>query len=322
MKKILLVAFVLLLVFAGIASAETHKLSLGHGTLEQHPTHYGIVKFKEIAEERSGGRLQIELFPNRQLGEEREMVEGLQMGTVDMAVVSTGPLGGFVPEINVLDLPFLFQNDTHAYGVFDGPIGRELLDKFESVGIYGAAIWENGWRNLTTNKKVLKPADLKGVKIRTMENEVHMAAFEEMGAGPVPMVWGEVYTSLQQGVIDAQENPISVIYVNNLWEVQKYVQLTSHVYGPHVFLISELTLAGLPEDLQQLVKEIASEVSTYQRLMSKQLEVDQRQKLIDNGMEVIEVDKAPFQEAVKAVYDKYGTKYGDFLERILNVAAK
>ncbi len=319
MKKItnlLVISMIMVVAIAGVVSAE-YTISLGHGTLEKHPTHFGVMRFKELVEERTNGDITVNLFPNRQLGEERELVEGLQMGTVDMAVVSTGPLGGFVPEINVLDLPFLFKNNTHAYGVFDGPIGEELLGKFEDVGIVGAAIWENGWRNVTSNKPIESPADLEGVKIRTMENEIHMAAFEKLGASPVPMVWGEVYTSLQQGVIDAQENPVTIIYVNNLWEVQDYVQMTGHVYGPHVFLMSQLTLDSLPDEYQEIVLNTAREVSTYQRMMSAKLEAEQKEMLIENGMNILDVDKEPFQKAVMSVLDQYKDRFGSYIDRIL-----
>lgn len=306
-----------ILLFTVMTVAQTYTLSLGHGTLERHPTHLGAVRFAELVEERSNGRLKIDIFPNRQLGEEREMVEGLQLGTVDITVVSTGPLGGFVKEINVLDLPFLFQSNTHAYGVFDGPIGDDLLAMFDNVGIIGAAIWENGWRNLTTNKPVTRPEDLRGIKIRTMENEIHMAAFQRLGASPVPMVWGEVYTSLRQGVIDAQENPITIIYVNNLWEVQDYVQLTGHVYGPHLVLLSKQSIERLPEDLQKLLIDTAKEVSTYQRMMSQRLEEEQKAELIKEGMEILEVNIAPFQELVKPVFDDYRDVFGTYIDRIL-----
>ncbi len=162
------------------------------------------------------------------LGDERQVVEGLQLGTVHLTVTSTGPLGGFVPDMNVLDLPFLFRDAAHAYKVLDGEIGRGLLDKFEAVGIKGLAFWENGFRHVTTTKKpVEKPSDLKGLKIRVMENRVHQAAFRQLGADATPMAWGEVFTSLQQGLLDAQENPIPIVSTFKLYEVQKYLSLTA-----------------------------------------------------------------------------------------------
>jgi TRAP-type transport system periplasmic protein len=298
------------------ASAQTFTLRMGHGAQASHPTQHGAERVAELVAERSGGRLQIEVFPNRQLGEEREMVEGLQLGTVDIAAVSTGPLGGFVPQINVIDLPFLFRDAEHAFAVFDGPIGEELLEAFSDVGIVGVAFWENGWRHLTTKRAVEQPADLRGVKIRTMENVVHMDAFSALGAGPIPMVWGEVYTSLQQGVIDAQENPITVIYTNALWEVQDFVALTGHVYGAHLVLVSERTLARLPADLQEMLLETIREVSDFQRAKSAELEAEMTEALRAEGMEVVEVDTAPFRDATATVLTKYSDRFGGMVEQI------
>ncbi len=263
--------------------------------------------------ERTDGAVEVEVYPNRQLGEEREMVEGLQLGTVDMAVVSTGPLGSFSPEINVLDMPFLFRDSEHAYAVFDGEIGQSLLENFDAQGITGLAIWENGWRHLTIDREVAEPDDLEGVRLRTMENQVHMDAFAALGANPMPMVWGEVYTSLEQGVIDAQENPITVIYTNQLWEVQDRVVLTKHVYGPHIFLASTASLEQLPEEYRQVVREAAQDAAEFQREKSAELEAEQMQLLREEGMEIVEIDTAPFQKAMAPVYEKYSDQFGEEL---------
>lgn len=326
MKKISLFTVLILFVLAFSTvghAAKTYTISLGHGVMENHPTHFGALRLQKLVAERSNGRMEIKIYPNRQLGEEREMVEGIQMGTFDIAVVSTGPLGGFVPQINVVDLPFLFKNNIHAYGVLDGPIGRELLNKFSKAGIYGAAFWENGWRNLTASKAIRKPGDLKGIKIRTMENKVHMDSFKELGAGPTPMVWGEVYTSLKQGVIDAQENPYTVIYTNNLWEVQDYVMETGHFYSPHIVLVSQKTLDKLPDDLKNLLINSIQEATTYQRMKSNELSNDMKQKLLQKGIEILEVNKEPFQQEVMPVYKKYSDLFGkDLINRILEAGNK
>ncbi|MEE4261557.1 MAG: TRAP transporter substrate-binding protein [Desulfobacteraceae bacterium] len=307
-----LLVTVMVLTLIGLpAMAADFTIKAGHGAQTGHPTHFGLVQLAKIVQERSNGKLEIKVFPDRQLGEEREMVEGLQFGTVDMTVVSTGPLGGFVGEINVLDLPFLFKNRSHAYSVFDGPIGSELLAKFDPIGIKAVAIWENGWRHLTTKKPITSPADLKGLKMRTMANQIHMAAFKALGAGPVPMAWGEVYTSLDQGVIEAQENPITVIYTNSLWEVQNYVTLTGHVYGPHLVLISQKSLAKLPEDLQQILISAAMETSSYQRQVGIELEAEQSLLLEQKGMKINTVDLEPFRKQSRSSYKLFTDKFGD-----------
>ena len=176
-----------------------------HTTTEDHPYTLGMVRYAQLVRERTGGRVAIQIHHSRQLGDERQVVEGLQLGTIHLTVTSTGPLGGFIPEMNVLDLPFLFRDASHAYKVLDGEIGRGLLDKFDVIGIKGLAFWENGFRHLTTSKKAVeRPGDLKGLKIRVMENRVHQAAFRQLGADATPMAWGEVFTSLQQGLLDGE----------------------------------------------------------------------------------------------------------------------
>ena len=154
------------------------SLKLGHAVAPVHPYHRGAVKFSEVVAQRTGGKVKVEVYPSTQLGNERDMVEGLQLGTIDLVVTSTGPVGGFVPKMFVVDLPFLFRDRDHAYRVLDGPIGRDLLSALSSKSIRGLAFWENGFRQITNNlRPIEKPADLKGIKIRTMENKVHLAAF-------------------------------------------------------------------------------------------------------------------------------------------------
>jgi len=194
------------------------------------------------------------------------MVEGLQLGTIDLVVTSTGPLGGFVSKMFVVDLPFLFRDREHAYKVLDGPIGRELMDAFSAKGIKGLAFWENGFRQITNNvRPIEKPEDLKGIKLRTMENKVHLAAFRAFGASPTPMAWSEVYTALQQKTIDGQENPVAIIYHQKLVEVQKYLALTRHFYSPTPLLMSLKAFNALPQDTQKIMADTALECATYER---------------------------------------------------------
>ncbi|NYZ17075.1 DctP family TRAP transporter solute-binding subunit [Azospirillum sp. RWY-5-1] len=287
---------------AGIAqAADEIVIRAGHGTQTAHPSHLGLVKFQELVAAKTNGKVKVQIYPDRQLGEEREMVEGLQLGSVDMAVISTGPLLAFAPQIGVIDLPFLFKDSAHVYKVLDGEVGKSLLAKLEPKGIVGLAWWENGWRHLTTNKPVASPDDLKGMKLRTMQNPVHIAAFKELGASPIPMAWGEVFTSLGQKVIDAQENPITIIYTNSLWEVQKNVTLTGHVYGPHVVMFSKMKWDTLPADAKTAIQQAAAESTTYQREQSARLEAEQMEKLRAHGMTVSKVDTTAFRNATAKV---------------------
>ncbi|WP_321992285.1 TRAP transporter substrate-binding protein [Marispirochaeta aestuarii] len=323
----LLIAFLALFTLTAEGNKEKSDgpvtLRLGHGIQLTHPAHLAAEKFAKSVEERTNGNVIIQIFPNRQLGEERDMVEGLQLGTVDMTIVSTGPLGGFAPEIGVVDLPFLFTSSEHAYNVLDGEIGRNIMKKFEPNGIVGLSFMENGWRSISTSdKKIVVPDDLKGMKIRTMENKVHMASFKAMGAAPVPMVWGEVYTSLQQGVIDGQENPPVILATNALWEVQKYYALTNHFYTPQAFLMSKKTSDSLPSEYMDIIMKAAQEATDYQRQLMAEQTSEYIATLKQNGMEVYDVDRSKFQQAAKAVYQEYESVFGkDLIDSIMAIGS-
>jgi tripartite ATP-independent transporter DctP family solute receptor len=275
MKKSI-VLFIVMIVLVGFLFAAGQSeskgpvvLKLGHGAQASHPLQLTSEKFASIVKEKTEGRVDIQVFPNTQLGEERDMVEGLQLGTVDFVITSSGPIVSFVPEVGVVDLPFLFTSSEHAYKVLDGEIGQNLLSKFDDKGIIGLSFMENGWRSISSNKKIMSPSDLKGLKLRTMQNKVHMSAFSALGSSPLPMAWGEVYTSLQQGVIDGQENPPVIIATNALWEVQDYYALTRHFYTPYLFLMSKISASKISEADLAIIKEAAKEVTEYERALKK-----------------------------------------------------
>jgi tripartite ATP-independent transporter DctP family solute receptor len=307
-------------VTADIRAAE-FDLVEAHTPPPDHPYSLGMVRYAELITERTKGRVAIQTHHSRQLGDERQVVEGLQLGTIHLTVTSTGPLGGFVPEVNVVDLPFLFRDGDHAYKVLDGEIGRGLLNKFEAVGIKGLGFWENGFRHITTAKRpVQQPADMKGLKIRVMENRVHQAAFRQLGSDATPMAWGEVFTSLQQGLLDAQENPIPIIYTFKLNEVQKYVSLTGHVYSPAPVLMSKKTWDRMPPDIQKIMLDTAMEVAKYQRGLIREQEQKQIGELRAKGMTIIEnPDRVAFREAMKPVFEQFQGQFGkDLVQRIVN----
>ena len=305
---------------ADIRAAE-FDLVEAHTSPPDHPYTLGMVRYADLVKERTKGRVAIQIHHSRQLGDERQVVEGLQLGTIHLTVTSTGPLGGFVPEMNVVDLPFLFRDAEHAYKVLDGEIGRGLLNKFDAVGIKGLAFWENGFRHITTSKKpVREPGDMKGLKIRVMENKVHQAAFRQLGSDATPMAWGEVFTSLQQGLLDAQENPIPIIYTFKLNEVQKYVSLTGHVYSPAPLLMSKKTWDRMPPDIQKVMFDTAVEVARYQRGLIREQEQKQIGELKAKGMIIVEhPDRAAFREAMKPVFEQFQGQFGkDLVQRIVN----
>jgi TRAP-type transport system periplasmic protein len=232
-----------------IAGTAIHLASLAQATSEVRigyalPTtsHYGAGAnaWGEAVDKATAGRIKFKHFAASSLGGEREMLEGLTLGALDAAILSTGALSNFVPEVGVVDIPFIFRDAKHARAVLDGPVGQDLLAKFAPKGYQALAWGEQGFRHLTNSKRpVTSPADFQGLKIRTMENQVHIAAFRALGALPTPMAWPEVVVGLQQGTIDGQENPISVIVSAKLAQMQKHLTLTGHVYSPAVLFVSK-----------------------------------------------------------------------------------
>ncbi len=294
---------------SGLCQEKPIVLKLGHAVAPEHPYHLGAVKYAEMVGQRTKGKVKIDVYPSTQLGNERDMVEGLQLGTIDLVVTSTGPLGGFVPKMFVVDLPFLFRDREHAYKVLDGPVGRELMDAFAPKGIKGLAFWENGFRQITNNvRPIEKPEDLKGIKIRTMENKIHLASFRAFGASPTPMAWSEVYTALQQGTIDGQENPLSTIMANSLWEVQKYLVLTSHAQSAFIAQINEGIWQKMTPETQKVWMDTWKEVMDQAQADVKAADQALIAQWKSHGQVVIEPDLTSFKEATKDVWKEYAPK--------------
>lgn len=324
-RRFLSIAAVLvfLLVFGGISAEAAVQLKLGHSVSDQHPYHLGAQRFKEIVEKETNGAIEIALFPNNQLGTgERDLLEGLQLGTVDFYVGSTGPMGGFEKKFMLFDFPFLFKSKEQAYSVLDGEIGQYVMGLLDKIGIKGLAWYENGFRHFTNSKRpVNTPEDVKGLKLRTMENKIHMALWRAMGADPTPMAWGEVFTALQQGTVDGQENPIPIIYVQKINEVQKHLAITGHVFSPAMIAVANAKFDALPKEHQDIIMKAAKESALYQREQITKMENEQVQKLKDLGMLVTTPDVAAFRKATKSVYDEFRGELGDdakLLDKILS----
>ena len=289
------------------------QMKLASLTPASHTYNQGAAKFADLIKERSNGRILVTVYPEGQLGKgERELLEAVQQGTIDIYVGSTGPIGGFNPAIGILDIPFLFNDYEHADKVLDGPIGRQLLDDLEKAQFKALTFWENGFRNLTNSRRAVKvPADAKGLKIRTMENKVHMAAWSEVGANPVPMAWGEVYGALQQRIIDGQENPVAVIHSAKISEVQKHLSLTQHVYSPAVLIVSLKKWQSLPAPDQEMMLKTAREVAQYQRKLGRDMEEKQVAELSERGMTVErKIDKAAWRKAMQPVISQVAGQFG------------
>jgi tripartite ATP-independent transporter DctP family solute receptor len=286
-------------------------------------SHYGVAidTFAREVERRTGGRYRIQTFYSGALGAERESVEGVQLGTLDLTLTSTGPLPNFVPEVAILDIPFLFRDYAHARAVLDGPIGQELLGKFPAKGMVGLAWAENGFRHMTNSRHPVNvPDDLRGLKMRTMENPIHIEAYRQFGIQPTPMAFTEVFTALQQGTVDGQENPLSVITAAKLDQVQKYLSLTGHVYSPAVFLMNKAQWDKLSAADKQAFLEAAREGVRANRARVDDDESKAVADLRTKGMTVTEnIDRTKFQAALAPAYVDFGKRFGQQnIDRIRN----
>lgn len=329
MKKIfVLISIVLLLVgslsLAGVAADNSRIIKLSHVVNEKDSFHMSALKFKEIVEEKTAGNIKIEIHPNAELGDERTLLEGMQMGTIEMGVITNGPIANFLPEIAVFEMPFLFGTPEEAYAVLDGPIGQKILKNLEKVKLHGLAYSERGFRNLTNSVRPVKTAsDVNGLKIRLMENPLYVDTFKALGANAVPMAWTECLTALSQKTIDGQENPVVVIYSFKLYESQKYMTLDRHTYAPATIVTSLKVWDSLSPEEQKIFSEAAKEAGDTAREYNNDNEAAQLKVIKENGMEVTEnPDLDSFREAVKPVYEKYGPKFKGVLEEIQEELAK
>lgn len=301
----------------GTPSGETTTLKLGTTVNEEDSFQVAAEKFAELVSERTEGAYTIEIHPNGVLGDERTMLESMQMGTLDLGIITSGPFVNFSKPMGVLDMPFLFSSNEDVYKILDGEIGQELLATLEDAQLKGLAYAERGFRNLTNSvRPVEKADDVKDLKIRVMENPVYTESFQALGVNAVPMAWSDALTALQQNTIQGQENPINVIHSYKLWESQKYATLTRHAYASAIITMSKSVFDSLPEDVQTIFVESAQEAAEYERQWTADHEAEQLQAMKDNGMEVCETpDLESFQSAVQSVYDAH-PEFADYITRI------
>ncbi|QNB47921.1 DctP family TRAP transporter solute-binding subunit [Thermanaerosceptrum fracticalcis] len=299
---------------------KAQTIRIAHTLAPESHYHKGLEKFASILEQKSGGKLKAQIFHSAQLGSERDAIEGVSMGTLEATLVSTAPLANFSKKFMVFDLPFIIQDRAVAFAAMDGEMGKGMLASLEAKGIKGLGFWENGFRMLTNSKKAINtPADIAGLKIRLMENPVHVETFKVLGAQPVPMPFGELFTSLQQKTVDGQENPLVIIYTSKFYEVQKHLALTGHFYAPAAFLVSKSFYDKLSPELQKALSEAEQEARKWEREYCINLEKDLVAKLKEKGMEVTTPDKKALQEATKSVYEKFKAEIG---EDVINALLK
>jgi len=311
MTKIKHIALAALVALAAGAQAQT-VLKIGYATSKE--SHYGVgsTVFCDEIEKGTQGRYKCQQFPNSALGGEREEIEAVQLGTQDLVNTSTGPLGNFVPDVKIFDIPFLFRGYDHARRVMDGPIGQDVLKKMQAKGLIGLAWTENGFRHMTNNKHaIVHASDAAGLKMRTMENKVHMEGYKTFGILPTPMPFPELFTALQQGTVDGQENPIPVILSSKFSQVQKHLSLTGHVYSPAVLILSPNVWNKLSDADKKVFVEAAQKGGAAQRKKVNDDEASGIAQLKKDGMQVVEqVDGESFRKAVAPAYANFAKEFG------------
>ena len=296
---------------AGTAAAQT-TMRISISVAQNSHQGVGIDTFAREVEKRTAGRYKVQTFYSGALGGERESIEAVQLGTQELTFTSTGPIPNFVPEAKILDVPFLFRDKPHARAVLDGKIGQDMLAKFEAKGFKALAWGENGIRHMTNSKRDVKtPDDLKGLKMRTMENPVHIAAYKGLGIVPTPMAFPEVFTALQQGTVDGQENPLSVIMAAKFDQVQKHLSLTGHVYSPAIFLMNKGAFDKLSAADKQAFLDAAKEAAKANRARVDEDDAKGVAELRAKGMTVTEnVDKARFVATLAPVNAGFEKEFG------------
>lgn len=295
----------------------TFSLTLGDGSHQ----HQGGQAFAKKLAELTDGRIQTKFYFNNALGGEREVVEGMSINSIKMGIASTGPMGGFVRSFMLFDMPYLFESTDHAYSVLDGEIGDELAAEFLEITNVRILGWqENGFRYLTNSQHAIAtPEDLVGIKHRTQESAAQLDTWNALGANAMPMAWPEVYTGLQQGVIDSQENPIATIVDMNFSEVQDYVSLTQHVYSPAPLMISETYFETFSEQDQQAILDAGAHATAIQRQVSFEMEQEGLKILEEQGMEITEIDRDAFVEKTRPVLEKWKDEIPrDLIQRTLD----
>ncbi|GAB5519380.1 MAG: TRAP transporter substrate-binding protein [Rhodothermales bacterium] len=281
-------------------------IKLGHGLDPTHPVHQGMAFMAEDLAERSGGTMRIDIYPSEQLGTERQCLELLQIGSLGMTKVSGAVMENFAPAYQVLSLPYIFLNDDHKFAVFQGDVGRDLLTASEEFRLRGLTFYDAGSRSFYTKERpVQTPADLEGLKIRTQESATAMRMVDLLGGAATPISWGELYTSLQQGVVDGAENNPPSFYLSRHYEVARYYTLNEHTAVPDVLIVSTVVWNSLTAQQQQWLQEAADASLVVQRRLWREASDEALAAVVADGVEVIRPDKTPFVEQVNAMFEDY-----------------
>lgn len=301
-------------------------IKLGHDLLEDTPQHLGALEFKKMVEERTNGRVEVQVFPAGQLGTDIETAEMMQVNTVQAGLVPTAKLSGFHAPLQLIDLPFLFPNREVTYKVLDSELAQDLFKPMEKIGFKGLAFWESGFKQFTANKEIRKPSDFEGMKFRVMESPLLIAQFKALGANPVPIDFAETYNALQQKVVDGQENPLVSITKMRFYEVQSHMMLSNHGYLAYAFLMSKAAWDSLSAEDQEIVQKAALEAATFERNETVKREDGFIKTIEDSGTTVVRLtdeEIAAFAEAMKPVHKEFEEAIGkELLEKAYDLIEK
>lgn len=328
MKKglIFLVVVAVLCALTGFAISKLGKtrdvtiLKLAHGLNTQHPVHKTMEFLAQRVKEKSDGRLIVQIFPSEQLGNEKECMEALQLGYLAMTKTSAAPMESFVPQIRIFGIPYLFRDSEHFWKVARGPIGKKLLAAGRDKQLLGLCYYDAGARSFYAKKEIRSPADLEGMKIRVMQSVMAMDMIRAMGGNPTPISWGELYTALDQGTVDAAENNPPSFDTSRHYEICDYYILDEHQRVPDILVISTKVWDGLSPEFQQILQEAVDESVDYNRKLWNESEEESLKKVEAAGVTIIRPDKKFFQEAVQSMWDKYrDTDLGELIQRIQEV---
>ncbi|MBP0903553.1 TRAP transporter substrate-binding protein [Mariniflexile gromovii] len=307
MQKIKLITLLLTMVLVGCNEAnKTKTIKIAHGLNIEHSVHKAMVEMGKDLEKRSGGKMKLQIYPSQQLGSERECLELLQIGSLDMTKVSVGVMENFAPKMKVFGVPFLFRDRQHSFDVLDGPVGKEILDDGEQYWLKGLGYYDAGSRSFYTKEKPINtPEDLKGLKVRVMESVTAMDMVKALGGSATPISWGELYTSLQQGVVDGAENNPPSFYLSRHYEVCKYYSLDEHTVLPDVLVIGTETWNKLSAQEKEWLQASVDKSVVYQRTLWAEAEAEALREVEKAGVTIIRPDKTLFQEKVKSIYKGY-----------------
>jgi len=321
MRKFFTLLLLALFTAGGAAAAPTIKLRFGHTVPETDSQHLAALRFAQRVKERTRGAIEIQVYASSQLGNDGTLVTGVRSGTIDIGATGNPFLTGIVPTLNVLDLPYEFDDAAQAYRVLDGPVGRGLLEELGKHQMMGLAFWEIGFRSLANSRRpVNNAADIKGLKIRTTPNPSHLYAFELLGANPQPMPFGEVFNALESGAVDGHENPPTLMYSSKMYEVQKYLSLTRHAYTALPVFMNKRRFDRLSAEQQAILREEALEAARYQRDLNAKNEASAIAELKSRGMQVNEhPDLDSIRKVVvEPVRKQFTDKYGDALLKAID----